>query len=834
MLDLNELNNKQKESVETLAGPVLMLAGAGSGKTKALTYRIANIIATGAAKSQNILAVTFTNKAASEMKERLHKLINSIGLPEQDLFWVGTFHSTCVKILRREAVNVGLSSNFVIYDSDDSLSLVKEVMAGLNMSTKEINPNTVQGLISSAKNELISPNEYMSLAQGYFQQVVAKIYPEYQKKLQEYSATDFDDLIMKTILLFRNNPTILEKYQDIFQYILVDEYQDTNHAQYSLIKMLSQKNQNLFVVGDEDQSIYKFRGSDIRNILNFEKDFPSAKLIKLEQNYRSSQNILNASNAVITKNTQRRDKHMWTQNSVGDLIDIYFAQDEKDETNYIVNRILAVHPQLKTRAYSDDYAYMNKAIQENKTFAVLYRTNAQSRAVEEGLIQNRIPYKLVGGTKFYERREVKDILSYLRVIANNKDNLSLFRIINTPRRAAGKKVLDELEIYANNFSCTIAEIVTGAISLNDKSKQSNDISNEIIEDNSDIVSDLPISSNENTDIWGNVIQKKSRKKTVTKNKVEDSKGVGDIKLSAPTENIINLFTRLKNISYELNISKFINHLLDEINYMEYLDDGTEDGKARIENIMELKSILYKYEELPPRDSLDKFLEDMALIEQEEIKNREKDKKKENNALVTLMSVHSAKGLEFTEVFIIGMEDGIFPHSRSLMDSDEMEEERRLCYVALTRAREKLHIIHAESRRYFGSIQSNPRSRFLDDIPDDITNMLQYEGSSSSSMFGGDDSFGYKPSNKGKYFKQRDFDDLDFEYSKPMTSSRASSSNKPSSNRLSQIMTKNVSSRSGSRNSKKSLDDMEGSIVSRKVLIDGEDSSFSDLNFDGWD
>lgn len=706
MLNLDELNQEQRLAVETIEGPILMLAGAGSGKTKALTYRIANILEQYKAQPDEILAVTFTNKAAGEMKERVIAAIKNKA-NGNDLFYMGTFHSICVKILRRDGYLIGVEPNFVIYDTDDSLALIKEVFNKLNLSPKEINPNTVQSIISSAKNELITPREYINIASGFFQLAVARIYPEYQKALTLNNAVDFDDLIMKTIQLMRESPETLEKYQRKFKYIMVDEYQDTNHAQYILVNLFAKLSQNICVVGDEDQSIYKFRGSDIRNILNFERDYPNAKMIKLEQNYRSTQTILKAANEVIKKNTQRRDKKMWTSNNSGDNVTIYHAETEKDEGNFIVERIKEIRDQSPKINNAEEWG---KAPFHVESIAVLYRTNAMSRNIEEAFIKNGIPYKLVGGTKFYERREIKDILAYLRVLQNPKDNLSLFRIINTPRRAVGKKIIDELQMLCEDHKCNFGELLTSSVQLKTVSKA----------------------------------KKTSTKKSKTNQSVmfeqtpveENSKSVSrDITASKPIQNLIQLFTEIYKKTEELHVAELIKYIINRIGYIEYLDDGTDDAQSRIENLQELMSVAIKYEDLTPKGSLEKLLEDLALIEQEDAKNK-KDKDKDRNlAPVTLMSVHASKGLEFDTVFIAGMEESIFPHSRSLSDADELEEERRLAYVALTRAKRKLYIIHSQNRTYFGSKQTNARSRFLEDIPEELIDAKEFDYSSSR-MYGG--------------------------------------------------------------------------------------------------
>jgi len=641
------LNTEQLDAVKTTNGAVLVIAGAGSGKTKALTYRIAYLLDQKLAYPNEILAVTFTNKASEEMKKRVRAIITNKALtdPKAQLSipFMGTFHSICVKILRMEARNLGMNPNFVIYDSDDQIDAVKDVMLSLNLSVKEFNPKAIHSYISSSKNELVGPDDYIQYAQGYFQLVVAKVYPLYQKLLDESNAMDFDDLIFNVIKAFRKDPKLLEKYQKLFKYVLVDEYQDTNRAQYTLISMLSQKYGNICVVGDEDQSIYKFRGSDIRNILNFEKDYPKAKTIKLEQNYRSTKTILNVANNVIRHNSERRDKKMWTENIEGELVNVYLAESEKDEAWWIVKQI-------------------DKLRKENDTesVAVLYRTNAQSRNIEEALLKGGYPYKLVGGFRFYERKEVKDLIAYLRVINNPKDTLSLSRIINTPRRGIGKKSLDLLTEKSTLSECKAGELLLDP----------------------------------------------------------EKRDLLDPKLIAFSE----LLSDLVKKSNEVKVDELLKYLLEKTDFIKHIDDGTEEAKNRIENVKELTSVTAKYANLEARDSLNEFLSEIALIEASE----EDTDKEEGNSLITLMTVHAAKGLEFDHVFIIGMEEGLFPHSRAFVDPSEMEEERRLAYVAVTRAKKNLSIIHAESRLYFGNRQANPASRFIEDIPDELIKKLSYE------------------------------------------------------------------------------------------------------------
>jgi DNA helicase II / ATP-dependent DNA helicase PcrA len=616
------LNPQQIPAVEHLEGPALVVAGPGSGKTRVLTHRVGHLILENHAHETNILCVTFTNKAAGEIKHRVSTFLGE-GSPLR-LSWGGTFHSICSRILRKDGFNVGIPVSFAIYDQDDQVSLVREIMKDYGIDTKKFNPYGILGAISGAKSELIKPENYQHLAQGYFQKTAAKVYFEYQKRLRRNEALDFDDLLVETVNLFSENPRVLEKYQNHFKYILVDEYQDTNKAQYVLTKLLADSHKNLYVVGDMSQAIYSFRGADFRNILNFQKDYPDASVYNLEQNYRSTQNIIKAATCVIKNNTSHIPLDLWTENSEGDRIVCYTASNEKEEADYIAERIL-------------DEIALGKTF---KDFAVLYRTNAQSRNIEEYFIRNNIPYKIVGGLRFYARKEIKDVVAYLRVIHNPKDSVSWERIINVPPRGIGKKGLEQLK--QNGWDLNEIEVRTN----------------------------LPFTK------W---VSEKSNYATV--------------------------------------------ELMDEVlrvsGYLDWLNDGTEENKVRIENIKELRSVAAQFVEL------EEFLENVALIESSD--------KPSNDTLdaVTLMTVHASKGLEFPVVFMIGMEEGLFPHMQSLMELSELEEERRLCYVALTRSMEKVFLTLAKSRLYFGNIQSNMPSRFLSEIPQDLIQQEGYAGGSTS-------------------------------------------------------------------------------------------------------
>lgn len=636
MINLDDLNPIQKEAVSYLDGPLLILAGAGSGKTKVLTYKIAYILDSGLAGLDNILAVTFTNKAAGEMKERINKLLrlssNLKNSSIEHMPWVGTFHSICVKILKRYGENIGLNKNFTIYDSSDQKEAIKDAMKALDISVKEFNPGAIHSYISSAKNELITPEEYGEFAQGYFQSIVAKVYPQYQKILKDNNAVDFDDLLLLTARLLKENNVILQYFTENFRYILVDEYQDTNHAQYTLIKMLASKHRNIYVVGDDDQSIYAFRGANIRNILNFEKDYPEAKVVKLEQNYRSTKLILEASHQVISKNRNRKEKKLWTENNEGEKIKVFSAEDEQKEGVWITGKIAEL---------GSKYNLNN--------IAVLYRTNAQSRVLEEAFINAGIPYRIVGSVGFYERKEIKDILAYLRVIFNSKDNKNLERVINVPKRGIGKKTFEELLSVATEKNLSIVEYL-------------------------------------------NIYRKEL-----------DSPG---LKLAA------DLFSNLVAQKTSLPLLELIDLILKSTKYIEMLSDGTLENESRIENIKELLSVAVRFNDLPPEEALEQFLDEVSLLEAVSV-NRD------TTVAVTLMTIHSAKGLEFEHVFVTGMEENLFPHINSVTSEDELEEERRLAYVALTRAKNMLYLSYAQRRRYFGSTQLNPVSRFLRDIESEL-------------------------------------------------------------------------------------------------------------------
>lgn len=638
---LNELNDKQREAASQIEGPVLIIAGAGSGKTKTITCRIANMIANGA-NPQNILAVTFTNKAANEMKERVQKLLQSVISHKLSVIsypFVGTFHSFCVRFLREE-----LSLNFVIYDSDDQLSLIKNAMKELEINDEQIKPASARAAISAAKNEMADAKEYEKRTDGYWQETVAKIFKKYEEALINCNALDFDDLLVKTAQILESKPDILKKWQERYKYITVDEYQDTNFAQYKIVNLLAQKYKNLCVVGDDQQSIYMFRGADFRNILNFEKDYPAAKVIILEENYRSTKNILDAANKVISKNTLKKDKNLWTQKEDGALIEAVLASNERQEADFTASEIKKLAREQKLKL---------------SQCCVMYRTNAQSRAIEESLLKNNLPYQLIGGLKFYERKEIKDILAYLRITFNSQDKISIQRVINVPTRGVGK------------YEKIYGEIVSGML--------------------------IGVNYGDSTSIIKN-------------------KKLGILKEFA---NLINVIANEAKQSQQ-NISTLLKNIIDKTKYIKYIKEDFADAENRIENINELFSVAAMYDTMPLDEAIKSFLENASLASDTDEINEQSDK-------VQVMTVHSSKGLEFDAVFVAGLEEGIFPHSRSALNPAELEEERRLCYVALTRAKRHLYLLFAQKRRLWGGTLANSPSRFLFDIPQELVSFRQLEG-----------------------------------------------------------------------------------------------------------
>lgn len=668
---LKDLNPSQKEAVTTTEGPVLVIAGAGSGKTKTLTHRVVYLVQEKGITPHNILAVTFTNKASGEMKERILKLLNKNSSPRYGTTpHIGTFHNTCVKILRREIDKLGYNKSFNIFDDQDQLSLIKRVFKNLEINKDQFNPRGILSAISKAKNELLDESAFESSANGYYQEITAKVYKQYQKELKENNTLDFDDLIRLTVKLFETIPDVLEYYQNLFRYIMVDEYQDTNHAQYRLIKLLSQKHQNIWVCGDDFQAIYGWRQADIRNILNFEKDYPKTKEIKLEQNYRSTQIILDAAAQVIAQNINQKKKKIWTEKKGGHLITSYEADDEKDEAEFIVSQIeRSIKSQGKK--YSD--------------FAILYRTNAQSRIIEEIFLKHSTPYRIIGGIKFYQRKEVKDIIAYLRIIQNPNDSISLERVINEPKRTIGKATLTKwLTIAKDNDMNPIA---TGAI----------------IKENS----------------------------LLNKNKTH------------AIFEFCNLIEKFNLLKEKHTLSQLIKKVFQLSGYEKMLDNLGEEGEVKSENIQELLSVSKKYKNDLASDALDLFLEEISLVS-------DTDKIDQEQNSVHMMTLHSAKGLEFPIIFIAGLEEGILPHSRSMLSHKEMEEERRLMYVGITRAEEKVYLIFTNLRTIFGSTQVNPPSRFIADISEHLIESFEKPDNSFISSIFKKEALNNKVKNKSSY------------------------------------------------------------------------------------
>ena len=636
MQDLIEgLNDRQKEAVMTTEGPCLVIAGAGSGKTKVLTHKIAYLISEKYVKPWNIIAITFTNKAANEMKERIS---NIIGDAANDL-WMGTFHSICVKILRKYIDRIGFEHSFLIFDTSDQKTLIKECLKELKIDDKLFTDRAVMSEISNGKNEMLEPKAYQTKYAGdYRKEIIGKIYELYQQRLKENNALDFDDIINYAIKVLTENPDVLEYYTEKFKYVLVDEYQDTNKAQFMLVSILASKYGNITVVGDNDQGIYSFRGADITNILNFEKDFPGTKIIKLEQNYRCTGNILKAANAVIKHNDNKYEKKLWTANDEGELPSIYQAEDEYDEATYIVSQI----NHLKTEEY---YKYSD--------FVVLYRMNSQSRAIEDILRREDIPYKIVGGLKFYERKEIKDIIAYLRLIYNPSDNISLKRIINEPKRGIGKTSLDNIQQIAEQNGISMYEIIKNA----------------------------------------------------------EQYGLNRVKANA--DEFINLIEELRVKQNELSISELIKETLNKSGYTKALElENSVEAESRIQNLEEFLTVAIEFEEEFADNTLGEFLENITL-------SSDIDNVEDAENSVTLMTLHSAKGLEFPTVFLVGLEEGIFPGYKSIGEENALQEERRLFYVGITRAKEHLYLTCAKRRTIFGSTSYNAISRFVKEIPKDL-------------------------------------------------------------------------------------------------------------------
>ncbi len=628
---LKDLNDPQRQAVLQTEGPVLMLAGAGSGKTKALTHRIAHLVADKGVSPGQILAVTFTNKAAGEMRARVLTLLGKRVDNRHFLPYIGTFHSICVRMLRQDGDRIGLSKSFSIFDAQDSLSATKQAMRQIGIDEKQFSPNLISNLISSAKNELLGPESYAKHAHGAAQEVTAKVYPLYERLLTEAGALDFDDLIMKTVKML-SQPELLQKWQHQFAYVMIDEYQDTNHAQYRLVKQLALSHRNICVVGDDWQAIYSWRGANFQNILDFEKDYPDAVIIKLEQNYRSTQNILAAADAVITKNLVRSKKELWTDQADGAKVQVVTVYDQNHEADTICELI-------DRHVRAGEYKLCD--------YAVLYRVGAQSRSLEESLLRHNLPYKIIGGTRFYERKEVKDALAYLRFIHNPGDIVSFNRIINLPPRGLGDKSLERLGQYQRGHNLSLLDAL------------------------------------------------------LTSSQVESLTPRAREALMRFYDLIMGLRGEIENLS----IGQLLDRALKQSGYIDYLNDGSIPAAERLENIAELLRVSETYSEL----GLEGFLEEIALVS--DIDNYSTDAD-----AVTLMTLHAAKGLEFEVVFMPGMEEGIFPHGRSAFDQSQLEEERRLCYVGMTRAKQRLVMLHTQSRLLYGGVQHNPPSRFLLDIP----------------------------------------------------------------------------------------------------------------------
>ena len=622
-MKLDDLNKEQQKAVIACSGPLLVLAGAGSGKTKVLTTKIAYLIDALGVNPYNILAITFTNKAAREMSERLYSMIGDISNKAQ----VSTFHSFGLKILRENCDVLGYSKNFIIMDSEDTLSIIKKILKELNLDSKIYNPSAIRNKISGCKNEIIMPKDYEKYAISEFEKVVLQVYEKYQRTLKQNNSIDFDDLLILPIKLFRENKDILDKYQERFKYILIDEYQDTNEAQYILTKLISSKYRNICVVGDVDQSIYGFRGANYKNILNFEKDYKDALIIKLEQNYRSTNTILDAANSVIKNNKERKEKKLWSNKGKGDKITYFRAFNERDEAMYVIREIKTL---------------LSKGVNPQE-IAVLYRTNAQSRIIEEELLKENLSYRVVGSFYFYSRKEIKDLIAYLRLIYNEKDNVSLLRVINTPKRGIGTKTVNNLINIANIENKSIYDVICASKELEFK----------------------------------------------------------------------NIIESLKKIAKDITLTELVDKILDVTGIRkEYENEKTLEAEIRLENLEEFKSITKSFEEKYGLISLEDFLLEISLVSDV---NEYKDDKNR----ISLMTVHSVKGLEFNYVFIVGLEEGIFPHINSLMTQSEIEEERRLMYVAITRAKEKLFIVNARMRTLYGREQTNPSSRFVSEIDEKL-------------------------------------------------------------------------------------------------------------------
>jgi DNA helicase-2/ATP-dependent DNA helicase PcrA len=661
---LGKLNEQQRVAVQTTEGPLLVFAGAGSGKTRVITNRIAYLITEKDVSPKNIMAVTFTKKAAGEMQERVTSLLKELNIDTKDVPLIGTFHSIGALFLRQNARDVGLMPNFSICDSTDTENLIKDILIEKNIDVKQIKPESIAYFISDAKNELISPEQFPQHYGGFIEDIVADIYPLYQKQLRLQNSVDFGDLIYLTVKLLSENKKVLSYYQDIYRYILIDEYQDTNTAQYMFAKLLSQKYQNICVVGDDDQGIYGWRGADIKNIQSFERDFKNVKVVKLEQNYRSTGNVISAAMSVIQQNVFRVNKKLWTEKDSGNPITVYQARDQDDEAQYVVDEI--------NRLRRNGISLVD--------IAVLYRTNYQSRAIEEAMLKNGIPYKLVGGFRFYDRKEIKDILSYMRFIFNLKDDLSITRILNTPNRKIGPKSIAAIHSISKKCGCSIGEVLVSAYSIKNSLEKHEDMSDRVYKKVESVMDDIMNFSS-----------------------------------------IVDLFGSLYFESQGIDVLSVIDLILEKTKYIEWFDDGSQDAEYKKENIEELKNVAAVYSQKFGSNSLEIFLQEINLIELEQSKNQDG-----SGNYVNLMTLHSSKGLEFDYVFIVGVEEGILPHSRSFTDEEELEEERRLCYVGITRAKEKLYLTFSERRLSREGYSTQIPSRFLGEIPQDICDYYSWQ------------------------------------------------------------------------------------------------------------
>ena len=746
MQDLIEgLNDRQKEAVISTEGPCLVIAGAGSGKTKVLTHKIAYLISEKYVKPWNIIAITFTNKAANEMKERIQ---NIIGDAANDL-WMGTFHSICVKILRKYIDRIGFDHSFLIFDTSDQKTLIKECLKDLKVDDKLFTDRAVLSEISNGKNEMLEPKDYKIKYAGDFRrETIGNIYELYQQRLKENNALDFDDIINYTIKILTENPDVLEYYTEKFKYVLVDEYQDTNKAQFMLVSILASKYGNITVVGDNDQGIYSFRGADITNILNFEKDFPGTKIIKLEQNYRCTGNILKAANAVIKHNENKYEKKLWTANDEGELPSIYQSEDEYDEASYVVKQI----NHLKTEEY---YKYSD--------FVVLYRMNSQSRAIEDILRREDIPYKIVGGLKFYERKEIKDIIAYLRLIYNTSDNISLKRIINEPKRGIGKTSLDNIQQISEQNGISMYEVIKNA----------------------------------------------------------EQFGLNRVKANA--DDFINLIEELRTKQNELSISELIKETLNKSGYTKALElENSVEAESRIQNLEEFLTVAIEFEEEFADNTLGEFLENITL-------SSDIDNVEDAENSVTLMTLHSAKGLEFPTVFLVGLEEGIFPGYKSIGEENALQEERRLFYVGITRAKEHLFLTCAKRRTIFGSTSYNAISRFVKEIPEELLNGYdKMQKEKVEDKFENSD-YGWKYGNRESKVKTYTFETNSYEVKKQVPAT-AGFQYRTAESFLSSLNKKDSFDISKYQEGQRVYHKKFGEGTINKVEEDGEDYKI-DINFD---